>query len=75
MSPKARHTSIRRDPLIKNSNKSLGEIGSHTEATAHKIKPRGSRGSFKFFLEATLMFSPIFLWTLVHVWLLEAPMA
>lgn len=68
-------TSFRRASSLKKSNRTWGDAGNHTEETAHKITPRGSPGSFKFFLEATLMSSPVLLETLVQVWKLDAPIA
>lgn len=59
----------------KKSNRTGGETGNHTDETAHKITPVGSLGSFKFFLEETLMSSPVLLVTLFHVWKLDAPIA
>jgi len=68
-------TSLRRASSLKKSNSTLGETGSHREETADKITPRGSPGSFKFFLELILMSSPVLLVNLVHVWKLDAPTA
>lgn len=68
-------TSVLRVSSLKKSNRTLWETGSHTEETAHSISPRGSLGSFKFFLELILMSSPFLLVTLVHVWKLDAPTA
>ncbi|WVZ21897.1 hypothetical protein V8G54_000441 [Vigna mungo] len=67
--------SLRRASSLKKSNSALGETGSQTEETADKITPRGSPGSFKFFLELILMSSPVLLVSLVHVWKLDAPTA
>jgi len=68
-------TSLRRVSSLKKSNRTFCETGNHTDETAHSINPRGSPGSFKFFLELILMSSPFLLVTLVHVWKLDAPIA
>ena len=50
-------------------------MGNHIDDTAQSITPKGSPGSFRFFLEATLMSSPVLLGIFFHVQWLEAPNA
>lgn len=68
-------TSLLRASSRRKSNRALAGTGSQTEETAHRIKPPGSPGSLKFFLDVILISSPLFVGILVQVWKLDAPTA